>query len=86
MNNLSQLTDEQLQQELQKRMEKKKQKEKPKQLENPDFSRLREYCQEYIDHLDKNGYEDDDIQHYIYEEALQAIFGRDVFGWINKQI
>jgi DNA modification methylase len=63
---------------------------KPIQLENPDLSDLREICQEYIDYV----FEDPDYNedraakydYYIYDEAISAIFGKDVWNNINERI
>ena len=60
-------------------------KPKPRLLENPDLKNLRDICQEYIDKLDEDGHSHDDIDHYIFEEAMKTMFGTDVFDWINSQ-
>ena len=31
----------------------------------------------------EHGYEDDDFQHYVYEEVMKAIYGVDFFDWLN---
>ena len=57
----------------------------PKPVENPDWSGVQEMCQEVIDSLAKDGWYDDDMDHYIFEGAMQAVFGEDVFTWMNKR-
>lgn len=83
---LSHISDEELKAELARRTAEAKAAEKPQQISNPDLTNLRRNCQEYIDALDRNGYVDEDWDNYIYEEAMKAIFGKDVFEWINKQL
>ena len=61
--------------------------EKPKQLEKVDLQRLRDICQEYIDFVDddKEYHEDHDYEAYIFEAAVTAIFGREVWEFINNR-
>jgi hypothetical protein len=61
--------------------------EKPKVLENPDISRLVKICQEYMDFVDNDEeyYEDNDYDHYIFEEAMSTLFGERVFDFINER-
>jgi hypothetical protein len=61
-------------------------KKKPIQLKNVNLAPLRKICQEYIDELDKNGCaDDDDYDHYIYIFALECVFGKDIWDWINEK-
>ena len=80
------VSTERLQAELKRREEAEKQAQKPQQLKEVDLTGLRRVCQEYIDSLANDGWVDDDLSYYIYEEAMQAIFGEDVFEWIDKQL
>jgi hypothetical protein len=61
--------------------------EKPKVLEAPDISRLVKICQEYMDFVDNDEeyYEDNNYDHYIFEEAMATIFGERVFDFINER-
>jgi len=61
--------------------------EKPKILENPDISRLVKICQKYMDFVDNDEeyYEDNDYDHYIFEEAMSTLFGKRVFDFINER-
>ena len=85
MNELKNVSTEQLERELEKRRNIEKENAKPKQVDNPDWMPLREICQEYIDCLDSEEYCDDDFTHYIYEAVMQVLFGKNVFDWINEQ-
>lgn len=76
---LDNFSDEELQNELRKRSE------KPKQLAEFDLLLLTETCGEYIDRIASGKYhEDDDIKHYIFECAIETIYGKDVWKWINR--
>lgn len=61
--------------------------EKPKQLENPDFTLLKDACQQYIDFIDNDAeyYEDNDNDHRIFESAMETIFGKEVWDFINNR-
>jgi len=78
-------TDEQLQKELERRQKIKDESEKPQQHESINIGPLRKICQSYIDDVQKDGYADDDYVHYIFEVAMGAVFGEDVWQWINAK-
>ncbi len=59
---------------------------KPELLPEPDFAQVIKLCQSYIDQLDKEKYVDDDLEHYIFEAAIAACFGKDVWKWVNKRL
>jgi hypothetical protein len=60
------------------------QKTKPAQLEELDTRKLRKTCQEYIDWIAGEVDYLKDPEHFIFEEAMMMIFGRDVWAWINE--
>jgi len=78
------LTDAQLERELERRKQKREEQERPKPVENPDWSRLIKTCEECICEHEKGESVDSDLPHYIYEEAMKAVFGPDIFKWINE--
>lgn len=52
----------------------------------PNAPDLIEACQDYLDYIDSPEYHEDgvdDYEHAIFEAALQAVFGRDVFDFVN---
>lgn len=60
--------------------------ERPELIENPNLEELKTLLQDYIDFLDSEDYhEDNDYEHYIYEETLKTFFGRKVFNFINSK-
>lgn len=60
---------------------------KPQQLDNIDLKPLQDLCQSYIDFVASGQYhEDNDFKSYIFETAIIAYFGPDVFEtFINKR-
>ena len=59
--------------------------EQPKQLETVDLQKLIEICQDYINFIDNDEkyHEDNDYDHYIFEVAMETVFGKDVWKFIN---
>ncbi len=63
--------------------------EKPKMLTDGEMNLtdLKDTCQGYIDFVwSDNFHEDNDYKAYIFETALQALFGKDVFESVNKKM
>lgn len=60
---------------------------KPEQINEPDLTALRKICQDYIDFIDNDEeyHEDNDYNQYVFETALETIFGKDVYEYINKR-
>ena len=62
---------------------------KPKQLntEEINLTALKEICQNYIDFVDndKEYHEDNDYDHYIFETAMETVFGKEVWNFINNR-
>lgn len=83
--NLQSVSYEDLKSEIEKREEELN--SIPKPLESPDFLRLIDTVQRFIQALSNNDY-DDNWKDYIYEEAIRAIYGdNDKFRkWINKRV
>lgn len=44
-----------------------------------------ETCVSIIKDLDDNGYRDDDDEHYVYEAVMQAVYGPDIFKWMDAR-
>ncbi len=83
---LDNFTDVQLQIELDRRRKTKKETEKSRQLVVLDLELLRKVCQNHIDDLAADGYADEDYVHHIYKTAIEIIFGKDIWKWINARL
>ena len=77
--NLKDFSDEQLLAEIETRKGSKLEAAMPKRLENIDWSGVIRTCEKSArEHAECND-TDSDMPHYIYEEAMRAVFGKDVF-------
>lgn len=84
---LSTITDEELGRELARRAElfAKQQRNIPTPLPSNDFLPLKTMIIEGTARSLKDGYENDDFAHYVYEAALEAVYGKEYWNWRNKQ-
>jgi len=58
---------------------------KPTKLENIEIDTLVQLCQDRIDEIADGDDVDSDLPHYIYEAAMEAVFGNNVWSWINER-
>jgi len=79
---LKNLTDGELAAEVERRA--KLANHPPKPLPNPDFSKLKKYVIEVTEDLAR-GEMPKDYEHYIYEAAIEAVYGKKYWAWMNKQ-
>lgn len=79
---------ERLRLEFEKMRDEGRKASRPVQLPNPNFAAVIAECQGYIDSVAENGAgeELDDVEKWIAEAALKAVFGPDVFIWVNSYI
>mgnify|MGYP003555237604 CR=1 FL=1 len=56
---------------------------KPEPLDNPNFGYLVSLAMEHISDLDKDGFADEESDHWFYEAVMEAVYGKDVWAWIN---
>jgi len=78
-------SDKELRAELQRREEEIRKKTKPKTLTGIDWEELIDICEKYIDDLDKQGWVDDDMYHYIFETAIETVYGKPIWAWIREK-
>jgi hypothetical protein len=83
MKDLEKYSIEDLEEEIFRRREKLR--NVPSPLPISDFSSLREMVIEGINQNVKNGCEDDDFEHDVYEKVIESIYGKDFWEWRNKQ-
>ena len=59
--------------------------EKPNRLNAINFTKLIKLCEDYIDYVSSDNYcEDNDYDYYIFEEAINSIFGDSAWEYINS--
>jgi len=57
--------------------------ERPKQLDTIDLTALKEICSDYITEVELGDNIDSDTDHYIFETAMEAIYGKDIFLYLK---
>ena len=60
---------------------------KPRLLKKPDLNKLRAECALYLREVSAVESDDRlaDIKEYIFEAAFCALYGDDIFDWINSE-
>lgn len=84
MIDLRNATDDEIKSELERR-KLKSEIPAPEPLTEPNWLPLFKMAIDYIDQLDKQGWVDDDLEHYIFESAMEAVYGEDVWNFINSR-
>lgn len=83
--NLQAVTDEQLRDELSRREAARKSAPPPVAIEKPDFSALIACITEGVNEMVKEQRADDNFKSYVYETAMEAVFGRSYWIWRRAQ-
>ncbi len=86
MYDIKDVSDEELRDEVERRKVAQEEERKPKQLAVIDDSTLRESCQEYIDSVGENEDRDCNLENFVFEAALEAVFGKQVWKWFNESL
>ncbi len=55
----------------------------PPPLEEIDWSIVKNLALDYISIIERNT-KAGDIKHYVFEAVIQAVYGKDVWEWVNK--
>lgn len=77
---LSALTTDELTAELERRK-----KTLPTPLANPDFTGLTRMIVEGIREVAETNYKNEDFDHYVFEAALEAVYGKTIWTWWNNR-
>lgn len=80
---LSDYSDEALQEELEERQKLKK---IPQPLNGIDYSEVYASAVEYMTGLSESGSEPKDAKHYMYETVMEAIYGPEIWDYINNTL
>ena len=81
MTTLKDITDEELAAEIKRRAQAKR--KIPNQLTPIDWTPVITYVSQGLEHIIKQGDEPSDFAYYISETVLAAIYGQDIFKWID---
>ena len=78
-------TTEELEKELERRKKEEEQKTIPiPKISNINMEPLIKICIDHINNLD-NGNTSDSDQAYIYETAIECVFGKDIWPWVRSK-
>ena len=86
MSNLKNISDADLEAEVARRAEEKKKKSMPQPQLVIDWSPLQRYIEEGVKHVNDEGYEMKDFEHYLFETAMEAVYGPDFWKWWNSKL
>jgi len=74
-NKLKDFSNEELLEELAKR------KTLPQPLADPNFSALVTLVTDYVEDIQN----DDDMEHWVFEAAIEAVYGHDIWNYLNAR-
>ncbi len=80
---LSNISDNDLEKELEKRRAHRYVRDKPKPISRPNFSKVTAECVQYIDTMAEEKRVDDSKENFIFETAMEAVFGEGVWDWVE---
>jgi hypothetical protein len=86
MNELRLYNTSELEEEIERRKRAEKIKPKPVQLKNPDWDKVLDRCMWYIDHCHIHGCEPKDAEYWIYSATITAVYGDEIWHWINDKV
>ena len=78
-------SDEELEREIGLRAGRRNKVPTPQPIDRPDFMPLIDTIQYGVAQMQKNNYEDDDFKHYVYEAAIEAVYGKSYWKWRRSQ-
>ena len=83
---LKDYTDYELQAELKRRADDKKQPQPPKPLNDIDWGTLESIITQEIAYVAKERCSSKDFEHYVFETALETVYGPDIWDWYNEAL
>lgn len=83
---LDDYSDNELELEMERRKELRKRAPEPLAIEKIELDLILNGCITYIEALNSSAHGLDDIEHYIFERAMEAVFGKDVWEWVNERL
>lgn len=71
--------------QLEKAIEEKKKDQIPKARTIIDTYNIKDACTKHIESIFEGNYDESDI-HHIFEAAMEATFGEEVWSWYNNHV
>jgi len=81
---LENMSIEELQAEINKRKEEERVQALPKPTLAPNLKPLQIICQKYVEDFSQDGWVNDDATHFIFEKAMETVFDKEVWDFINS--
>ncbi len=72
-------------QQLRKELERRDKRGQPTMVAAPDFTKVMDLTEQYIDNL-AHHVSDADHERHIFEEVVEACYGEHVWEWINERL
>ncbi len=82
---LQPFSDEELAAEIERRKTIAEAPAMPVLVANPDFTGLIDTIVTGHRYTAERGYEDDDFEHWVYEAAMVAVYGKEYWDWRKRQ-
>ena len=79
-------TTDQLEEELRRRREEVYRAERPQRVNQIDWNPLAMMIDDYIDNLYNKKWPGKDLEHYVFETAVNTLYGKDVWPWVRKRV
>ena len=70
--------------ELEREVKERKNPKVPTPIPEPDFTKVKAAIVEGIKDLRETGNEDEDFEHFVFETAFEAVYGKDGWKWYNQ--
>ena len=80
---LKRMTDEALQAELDRRKAEREEEAKPRPVAEPDWSRVKLMAIDHVERALRGERREKDVDHYIYEQVLETMYGADIWEVLN---
>lgn len=82
---LAQFDDQELMEEVKRREKIRNTPPEPRLDEEIDWNRVKNSALEYVKLVDENK-RVDQSEHFIFESVVMAVYGEDVWEWINERL
>lgn len=53
-------------------------------LSEKDLKEMKDFLEENLNNIEKEGYPLKDFEHYCYEMLIQAFYGSDIWRWLRE--
>lgn len=86
MTDISKLSTEELEAELEKRKQEEALNSIPKPLKDINIDAIKNIAREELEYVTKYGESSKDIEHWMYETVMTSVYGDNIFNYINSKM